>query len=129
MARPAQFGDRLYLNAEEFAQRAKQIERGIAQGDQEAVGPFRFDFARRAFHQTSLIVDPPDGRLPAFTPEGTQRPMPRGTYGDGPLDWTTDFSSTSGASRAASSDRRCASSTATGPRFRRARASWRSPTR
>jgi hypothetical protein len=92
MARPAQFGDRLYLNAEEFAARAQQIERGITQGDQEAVGPFRFDFARRAFHQTSLIVDPPDGRLPAFTPEGTQRPMPRGTYGDGPLDWTTDFS-------------------------------------
>ena len=57
MVRPAQYGDRLYLNPEEFTQRAKQVERGITQGDQEAVGPFRFDFARRAFHQTSLIVD------------------------------------------------------------------------
>ena len=74
MARPAQFGDRLYLNADEYASRAKQIERGVTQGDQEAVGAFRFDFARRAFYQTSLIVDPPDGRLPAFTPEGAQRP-------------------------------------------------------
>jgi hypothetical protein len=92
MARPAQFGDRLYLNAEEYGTRAKQVERGVTQGDQEAAGAFRGDFARRAFYQTSLIVDPPDGRLPAFTSEGTQRPMPRGTYGDGPLDWTTDFS-------------------------------------
>jgi len=92
MARPAQFGDRLYLNDEEYANRSKQIERGAEQGDQEAVGAFRFDFARRAFRQTSLIVDPPDGHVPAFTPEGMQRPMPRGTYGDGPLDWTTDFS-------------------------------------
>jgi hypothetical protein len=92
MARPAQYGDRLYLNDEEYGKRAQQIERAATQGDQEAVGPFRFDFARRAFKQTSLIVDPPDGRIPPFTAEGTQRPMPRGTYGDGPLDWTTDFS-------------------------------------
>src|SRR6266446_1463226 len=83
MARPAQYGDRLYLTPEEFTARAKQVERGITQGDQEAVGPFRFDFARRAFPQTSLIVDPPDGRLPAFTPEAAARPMPRGTYGNG----------------------------------------------
>ena len=92
MARPAQYADRLYLNQEEFTARAKQVERGATQGDQEATGPFRFDFARRAFPQTSLIVDPPDGRLPAYTPEGLSRPMPRGTYGNGPLDWTTDFS-------------------------------------
>jgi hypothetical protein len=92
MARPAQFGDRLYMNDEEYANRSKAIERGVTQGDEEAVGAFRADFARRAFRQTSLIVDPPDGRVPAFTPEGMQRPMPRGTYGDGPLDWTTDFS-------------------------------------
>jgi hypothetical protein len=92
MARPAQYGDRLYLNDEEYWKRAQQVERAATQGDQEAVGPFRFDFARRAFKQTSLIVDPPDGRMPPFTAEGTQRPMPRGTYGDGPLDWTTDFS-------------------------------------
>jgi hypothetical protein len=92
MARPAQYADRLYLNPEEFTARAKQVERAATQGDQEAAGPFRFDFARRAFPQTSLIVDPPDGRLPAFTAEATTRPMPRGTYGNGPLDWTTDFS-------------------------------------
>ena len=106
MSRPQQFGDRLYQNDEEYAQRAKNVERGAERGDQEAVGPFRFDFARRAFRQTSLIVDPPDGRTPANTAEAMARPMPRGTYGNGPLDWTTDFSCTSAASRAASSARR-----------------------
>jgi len=92
MSRPQQFADRLYQNDEEFAQRAKNVERNAERGDQEAVGPFRFDFARRAFRQTSLIVDPPDGRVPANTSAGLERPMPRGTYGNGPLDWTTDFS-------------------------------------
>ncbi len=92
MVRPAQFGDRLYLSDEEFKNREQQVERGARQGDEGAVGAFRFDFARRAFAQTSLIVDPPDGRQPAYTASALQRPMPRGTYGNGPLDWTTDFS-------------------------------------
>jgi hypothetical protein len=92
MQRPEQFGNRLYLNEQEYAERANQIERGVERGENEATSSFRQDFARRAFWQTSLIVDPADGRTPAFTAEGTKRPMPRGTYGNGPLDSYTDFS-------------------------------------
>ncbi len=92
LSRPDQFGNRLYLNDEEYAQRARQVERGVAQAERDATGPFRFDFARQAFRQTSIIVDPPDGHMPAYTPEGLKRPMPRGTYGNGPLDSTADFS-------------------------------------
>jgi hypothetical protein len=92
MARAPQYGDRLYLNDEEYAQRVQQVERGVDQGENDAVGSFRFDFARRAFRQTSLIVDPPNGQMPAFTPAGRARPMPRGTFGNGPLDSTADFS-------------------------------------
>jgi hypothetical protein len=92
MSRPQNFGDRLYQNDEEFATRAKNITQRAKQGDENAVGAFRFDYARRAFPQTSLIVDPPDGRQPAYTPEAAAHAMPRGTYGNGPLDWTTDFS-------------------------------------
>ena len=86
------FGDRLYLNDEEFGTRQKQITTRAKQGDDAAVGAFRFDYARRAFAQTSLIVDPPNGQQPAYKPEAFARAMPRGTYGNGPLDWTTDFS-------------------------------------
>jgi len=92
MSRPQNFGDRLYLNDEEFAARQKQIQTGISSAE-NAVGSFRGDFARRAFRQTSLIVDPPDGRTPAFTAEAQKRRAPRdqGTFGNGPFDSTEDF--------------------------------------
>jgi len=86
------YGDRLYLNDEEYAQRQQQITQRAKQGDENAVGAFRFDYARRAFAQTSLIVDPPNGQQPAYAPGAFAHAMPRGTYGNGPLDWTTDFS-------------------------------------
>jgi hypothetical protein len=92
MSRPQQFGDRLYQNDEEFANRQKQIQQGITNGE-NAVGSFRGDFARRAFRQTSLIVDPPDGRTPAFTEAAQKRRAPRdqGTFGNGPFETVEDF--------------------------------------
>lgn len=82
----------LYLNDEQWAARQKQIQQGIVNAE-NAVGSFRGDFARRPFRQTSYIVDPPDGRMPAVRPEAQRRRGPRdqGTFGDGPFDWTTDF--------------------------------------
>jgi hypothetical protein len=92
MSRPMNFGDRLYLNDEEYAARVKQIEGGVKNAE-NAVGSFRGDFARRAFRQTSLIVDPPDGRLPQPTAEAQKRRAPRdqGTFGNGPFDSWLDF--------------------------------------
>jgi len=90
MSRPQQFGDRLYMTDEEFAERRATIEQGVDQSENEATSTFRRDFARRAFRQTSQIIDPPDGRQPATLPG--RDTMPRGTFGAGPLDWTTDFS-------------------------------------
>jgi hypothetical protein len=92
MSRPEKYGDRPYLTEEEYAERAKQVERGVQRAENDATTSFRSDFARRALPQTSLIVDPADGRVPAYTAEGLKRPMPRGTYGNGPLDSYTDFS-------------------------------------
>ena len=92
MSRPQQFGDRLYLNEKEFADRVAQVERGVKQSESSADSTFRFDFARRAFRQSSLVVDPPNGRMPAVNAAVQSRTMPRGTFGNGPLDWTTDFS-------------------------------------
>jgi hypothetical protein len=92
MSRPQNFGERLYLNDEEYAARQKQIAQGVTNAE-NAEGSFRGDFARRAFRQTSLIVDPPDGRTPAFTDAAQKRRAPRdqGTFGAGPFEWTTDF--------------------------------------
>ena len=92
MSRPATFGERLYLNDEEWAARQKQIQQGISNAE-NAVSTFRNDFATRAFRQTSLIVDPPDGRTPAYTPAAEKRraPRDRGTFGDGPFETPLDF--------------------------------------
>jgi hypothetical protein len=91
MSRPAQFKE-LYLDDAQFAARQAQVERGAKQRDTSAESSFRFDYARRAVRQTSLIVDPPDGRLPAIKPAVQGRIMPRGTYGPGPLNSWEDFS-------------------------------------
>jgi hypothetical protein len=83
----------LYRNEQEMAARAEQVRQRAARGDGPGTdGAFRFDYARRAFPQTRLIVDPPDGRLPAILPAAQGRGMPRGTYGPGPLNSWLDFS-------------------------------------
>src|SRR5688572_30462779 len=91
MSRPPQFKE-LYLDDTQFAARQAQVDRGAKQRDASADSTFRFDYARRAFRQTSLIVDPPDGRLPAIKAAAQGRIMPRGTYGPGPLNSWEDFS-------------------------------------
>jgi hypothetical protein len=92
MQRPANLGDRLFLNDDEWAARQKQIQQGISNAE-NAVSTFRNDFATRAFRQTSLIVDPPNGQRPAILPEAQKRAAPRdrGTFGDGPFETTADF--------------------------------------
>jgi hypothetical protein len=92
LSRPANLGENLYQTDEQWAARQKQTEQGI-QNALNAIGTFRGDYARRAFRQTSLIVDPPDGRTPAFTPAAEKRraPRDRGTFGDGPFETPEDF--------------------------------------
>jgi hypothetical protein len=90
--RPRELGNRLYQTDEDFAARQKQVAQGIQRAEND-IGAFRNDFARRAFRQTSIIVDPPDGRMPAFTPHAETRraTRDRGTFGDGPFNTFEDF--------------------------------------
>ena len=83
----------LYLSDAEFAARQKQIAQGVVQAEQNAVGSFRGDFARRAFRQTSYIVDPPNGVMPQPTADARRRARigDRGTFGDGPFNTFDDF--------------------------------------
>src|SRR5262245_46338782 len=91
MQRPQNVSD-LYQSDELWAARQKQTQQGI-QNALNAIGTFRGDYARRSFRQTSLIVDPPDGRQPALTPAAEKRraPRDRGTFGDGPFNTPEDF--------------------------------------
>ena len=85
--RPAQYGNRKFLNDEEYAARAKEtdllatsVQAGVYPNagywarqkgvDGKAVPTNWTEFARRAPRQTSLVVDPPNGRIPPLTPYG-----------------------------------------------------------
>jgi hypothetical protein len=58
-----QYGTRKYLSDEEFAKRAKQ--RGTARDvDNARTGTFRNEEGSRDFSYTSMVIDPPDGRVP-----------------------------------------------------------------
>jgi hypothetical protein len=75
LQRPENLKDKTVLTEEEFAARQTQPRRRASQPEAgpERVGigpPSYWNEPGRQSRQTSLIVDPPDGRLPPFTPEG-----------------------------------------------------------
>jgi hypothetical protein len=82
----------LYLDDAALKARQEQVSASAKRSDTAVDGSFRFDYARRAFPQTRLLVDPPDGRMPSVWPNVENRGMPRGTYGPGPLNSWEDFS-------------------------------------
>jgi hypothetical protein len=92
VSRPQRFGDRESLTPEEFSERAASDQAGA---DVAAAGDFlQHEFGVRTFGYTSLVVDPPDGRIPALTEEGQAlaATRSRGTYGPGPFHTFEDFS-------------------------------------
>ena len=90
LERPGDFAGKQSLTddeAEEFAQRRIETSNkdrrdgGAAADVERAYNDFWWDFGTRVARQTSLVVDPPDGRIPALTPEAQQRiAQRRGRY-------------------------------------------------
>ena len=81
MQRPAGFGDRATLTEDEFAKKEEQAKRQAAADAQSTaasdtkagIGPPSYWTERgKPTHQASLILDPPDGRLPALTAEANK---------------------------------------------------------
>ena len=79
MQRPANFGTRAFLTDEELKQREQQAQRAQASdsevfakgGESVTINPPSYWQERqKPNRQASLVVDPPDGRIPAMTPEG-----------------------------------------------------------
>jgi hypothetical protein len=72
MQRPAQFGDRRLLTDQEFAERKRRDDE--TRGDtKQGAGTFVGEVGSRTVRQTSLVVDPPDGRTPPVTAESQAR--------------------------------------------------------
>src|SRR5262252_6111393 len=94
MQRPDRFNGRAELTDEEF--KDKQARDAQTRNRAEnAIGSFRNDNAwlAKSYRQTSLIIDPPDGKMPAVTPWAESRRATRdqGTFGGGPFDKPEDF--------------------------------------
>jgi hypothetical protein len=81
LERPKEYADRGTLTAEEAAKieeravRDQFVDRPPPPGNPGAYNRFWIDFGTEvvATNQTSLVVDPPDGRVPALTPGGMER--------------------------------------------------------
>src|SRR5687767_11522080 len=88
--RPPEFGERLLLTDDEFAARKAQVEGQLASdnadfeietADRSTAGqvgsatspPPHWLERSKVSPRASLVIDPPDGRLPATTPEGELR--------------------------------------------------------
>jgi hypothetical protein len=103
MNRPANLGDRGFFTEQELSQRESQLERQHENDLKETVdedqrvgtGPPAHwgERARRPCKQTSLVVDPPNGRTPDLLPEAKARPIPEGAGNNNPkADSWEDFS-------------------------------------
>jgi len=96
--RAPQYGNRLFMTPDEHAALEKreqeQIVRMASDGAGGATGaPGWWVEWGKSQLQTSLLVDPPDGRMPPLTPEGQARTAraPRGTLGGAALNGPEDF--------------------------------------
>jgi hypothetical protein len=85
--RPAELAGKALLTDEEFAQKLASDEKNLKQARGDA------RFKTKTFRQTSLIVEPADGRTPPFTPEALKRAAgrDRGSFGEGPFNSPEDF--------------------------------------
>jgi hypothetical protein len=93
MNRPPEQAGRESLTPEEFTKRAANDE-SVRDFDVN-VGTFlQHESGIRTFGYTSLVVDPPNGRMPELTAGGKALAArrTRGTYGAGPFDAFDDFS-------------------------------------
>ena len=87
LQRPVELGTRSELTDEEFANREKENNEEVTR---LAAGGTAFLAERgvRSFRQTSLVVDPPDGRIPALTQAGQERTDATGAVrGARPASW------------------------------------------
>src|SRR5262245_35769133 len=88
--RPAEFGNRAELTDDEYAKR--RADNGEARTRElNRVGAFRNDVGTRTFRQTSLVVEPADGRLPV-TPEAQKEVERRQQQRSNPPNAWTDRS-------------------------------------
>jgi hypothetical protein len=99
LERPEEYGEQEFISDEEYQERLERAEQAQAAYDRETssgkMGMGHWAERGDATRRTSLIVDPPNGRLPAFTEEGERLSAEMGSsWKRGQVfDWVDDFDS------------------------------------
>jgi hypothetical protein len=99
MQRADQYGNRFFLTDEEYEQREKMAgmfdERYKEEDKSDTIGMGHWVESSAAGRRTSLLVDPPSGKLPALTEYGKHmESIGRSSWIQGQtFDWVTDFDS------------------------------------
>ena len=106
MQRPESFGTRAELNDKEYAEKVARDERA-RKNALSAVGSFRNDngWVTKSFRQTSLIINPPNGRVPPLVAGAEKRRTPRAPTATARSTRLKTSPPTTAASRSASSAR------------------------
>lgn len=96
LERPEQFGDRLYFNEQELAEQRDRVEarntRYAQEDSSDRIGMGHWAEMTDLPPQTSLIVDPPNGRLPELTELGKELSAKMGSsWGREVFDSVADF--------------------------------------
>ncbi len=95
--RPEALGERAFLTDEEYAARVVQQEARAAEADQEAAagklgGGHWFEWDAPPMRQTSLIVEPANGRIPPMTEAGlAQAADMKSSWSEEVFEWIPDF--------------------------------------
>jgi len=97
--RPKEFGNRATLNDQELAERRLRAEKASKDEKTERQGQVGneqgpthwYEWFGRESRATSLIIDPPDGRMPPLTPEGQKMKVVLGSFSPGPYAGPEDF--------------------------------------
>jgi hypothetical protein len=109
--RPTDLGTKTELTDEELAKRAEVLkkrntdnkaDRKSRDGDTEAGPEHWYEVGKEFSRRTSLVIDPPNGRIPDYTTEAKTRAVPKGTelgfvggsFGKGPYDGPEDMALT-----------------------------------
>ena len=107
LERPVELGKKALLTDQEFTDRAQRLkkkyeddknDRRSRPGDTEAGPEHWYEGGLHVSRRTSLVIDPPNGRIPEYTAEAKNRIVPKGTeinaggsFGNGPFDGPEDL--------------------------------------
>ena len=94
--RPEEMGEREFLTDEEYQERVDFLDARSARFDTETdnnkLGMGHWAEVGQPNRRTSIVTDPPNGRLPPLTEEGQRRSADmRSTWQPIDFDWVTDF--------------------------------------